>query len=659
MPDIRQIFILMAGTVLSIFATFHVTLAQNMPSQETDSIITLQTVLITAPRQELFSAGFHQEVIRKEILERYAFLGLDQLFSRQTGSFIKAYGPGMLATSSMRGGSASHTSMLWNGFNLHSPMSGQLDLSLLPASFFDQVTLQYGGGSALWGSGAMGGAIFLDNSQQTTDGISTQLALGSGNLGERSQAARISFANKSFSSHLRLIHAENDNHYRYVNTSLPHHPIETQTNAGLTQKGLLSQNTWQIKPRHQLQWHLWWQENDRHIPPALQQSHTGASQQDKAGRITANWQSAWKEVVVNWKAALFDESIRYTDSVSITTLNKWQTLAQETDISWQPFASLLINSGFQTRQLTASSDEYADTHQQRSLAGFFSGKWDSPEQNLHLMVNLRQEYIPGQSIPLVPSFGLAWKVNHDVSIKLNAGKNYRLPSLNDLYWVPGGNPDLKPESGWSQDLVFIYYHGRNKQKSSQLLNNYNPLENISLSLFNRYVNNWIIWLPKGGGMLWSPENIMEVHSRGLELRISGSMHQHQMVFRYKFNYDFVRATNRKARSPNDRSVGKQLIYVPEHRAGINLSLGWKALSLFYDHQYTSRIYTSSDNSYALPPGQYADLSLQWQKPYNKWQASFFVSMANVWNEQWMVMPGRPMPLRYFRAGLSIGYKTND
>ena len=38
-----------------------------------------------------------------------------------------------------------------------------------------------------------------------------------------------------------------------------------------------------------------------------------------------------------------------------------------------------------------------------------------------------------------------------------------MPTLNDRYWAPGGNPDLRPETAWSADLDqvtqrFIDYH---------------------------------------------------------------------------------------------------------------------------------------------------------------------------------------------------------
>ena len=37
----------------------------------------------------------------------------------------------------------------------------------------------------------------------------------------------------------------------------------------------------------------------------------------------------------------------------------------------------------------------------------------------------------------------------ELQIKGSMAYNYRFPSMNDLYWRPGGNPEVKPEKGYS------------------------------------------------------------------------------------------------------------------------------------------------------------------------------------------------------------------
>src|SRR5690242_16953941 len=70
--------------------------------------------------------------------------------------YLKSYGNNQLSTISIRGTTASQTAVLWNGININSPTLGQSDLALLPLYLFDELSIRYGGSSALYGSDAIG-----------------------------------------------------------------------------------------------------------------------------------------------------------------------------------------------------------------------------------------------------------------------------------------------------------------------------------------------------------------------------------------------------------------------------------------------------------------------------------------------------------------------
>ncbi len=89
----------------------------------------------------------------------------DRLAMNGTSIFIKNYGSG-LSSLSLRGTSASHTQIFWNEIPLQSPMLGQLDLSILPSFFLDELTLNLGNESLKNGAGGFGGALRLDSKLQ-------------------------------------------------------------------------------------------------------------------------------------------------------------------------------------------------------------------------------------------------------------------------------------------------------------------------------------------------------------------------------------------------------------------------------------------------------------------------------------------------------------
>ena len=155
-----------------------------------------------------------------------------------------------------------------------------------------------------------------------------------------------------------------------------------------------------------------------------------------------------------------------------------------------------------------------------------------------------------------------------LSLNFNSGKVYRLPTLNDLYWVPGSNPNLLPESGYTSDLGLKFTISK---KSIEL--------SFCPNIFNRNISNWIIWLPEQ--TFWTPQNLMEVWSRGLETRTELNYTLKDLSVKLSLLSGYVLSTNEKKKSENDLSVGKQIIYVPIYSGTGKLSASYKSFKFCY------------------------------------------------------------------------------
>ena len=91
-------------------------------------------------------------------------------------------------------------------------------------------------------------------------------------------------------------------------------------------------------------------------------------------------------------------------------------------------------------------------HARTELSASITAKW-MPTERLGLSVTLREEMYGDKWVPLIPAFfidGILSKKGNIVA-KASVSRNYRFPTLNDLYFLPGGNTDLVPESGFSYD----------------------------------------------------------------------------------------------------------------------------------------------------------------------------------------------------------------
>jgi vitamin B12 transporter len=615
-----------------------------------DTLIHLPAVEFHAARLPHAQAGFNYHETDSLDRLKHSFSGLDKLLARQAGVFVRSYGPGILATTSVRGGSASQTALLWQGVPLENPMNAQNDLSLLPVFFFDDISMQYGGSSARWGSGALAGAIFLESSGPRQQGFSLGGGLEATSLEGFSQQVRANYADQRLRTSIRAFNHHSANKYQYTNTALPTSPRQTQQYAGTSGSGVLGEVQVRIGSRHAAGLNLWMQSDLRNIPPALYQMHSGAQQQDRATRLTASWESDIGPARIIWRGAWFDEALTYRDSLNLESHSQWQTLQQEAGAAWQASQTLVLHAGIRHRQVKAGADNYEGLAQRDLLAFYASASWATPDDKVQVRAEGRQEVGGGLQIPFMPAVGVAYQIGRGFMAKANAGKNFRLPSLNDLYWSPGGNPDLRPERGWSQDAG-IFWESPSGSRSA------------SVTGFHRLISDWISWLPGSGGLIWRPVNIMQVRSYGLEARISGEARGFDvaglpgLTFSWQAGWDHSISKNLKGTSPNDRSAGKQLVYVPRNKGQVSLGMEAGAFRLEYDHTLTGKSYTSSDNLQWIPAWQQGDLMLGGTTKIYGQQTFLFLQVVNLWNQAFEMMPARPMPLRFFKAGFQLKLQT--
>ena len=261
---------------------------------------------------------------------------------------------------------------------------------------------------------------------------------------------------------------------------------------------------------------------------------------------------------------------------------------------------------------------------------------------------LRQEWTDGQWLPVMPSAGFSYRIMQSGSLMLkgNLSRNYNLPSLNDLYWIPGGNPGLQPENSLNADLALEYL-----QESENLV------IKGALNGFAARVENWILWKPTRF-RYWEAENLARVDSRGFDIQLASDMVLGDWLYTLNASYACTRSTNEGALSSNDQSRGKQLMYVPVHTAAAYMNLARKGYYLNWSATYTGRRYTQpGSQAYAftesLDPFTLNDLHIgkTWAPGGNK--AGFRFSIYNIMNVSYQAIRSRPMPGRNYALTITL------
>jgi iron complex outermembrane receptor protein len=609
-------------------------------SQTDSTSISLNEVEITGVQSKHFIAGKKIQQFDSLTKQNFNNSSLSELLSVNSPIFIKNYGPGNISTSAFRGGNASQTAVLWNGFNIQNNMLGQNDLSQLPNFIFDDIGIEYGGSASVWGSGAMGGSIHLNNKPKFNRGMTTILNLGFGSYDTQKLNSAVHFSGKKISSTTKVYLTQSENNFEYLDTT-----VKRQTHSQFIMQGFLQELSFLFLKNQKITARAWYNVSQRNLPPTFGNKKSTASQLDKNLKVSADWMYEGKKIIPAIRIAYFDDILNYTDSsAKLFSENKIKTLIAEADINY------LINSyhklyfGANYTNYTGSTMNYVKPNQNLNKEAVLLGyNFNYFERKLQFDINLRQEFSTAFTIPLTGSTGLSYQLLKQVKLKANAAKVYRLPTLNDLYWNPGGNPNLKPEEGYT-------YEGSFEIK----LPCKHFLVETEMTYFDKNITNWIYWVPGAGGNP-TPINLMKVYSRGTETSSRISYTVNKFKTQIGFNSAYVLSTSIASNLENDASVNKQLIYTPRYNYGGNFSITYNKFNVSYYHNYVGYRFTTSDNTAWLKPYHFSNLKIGYQYSLQKLTFVTSFNINNLFNTNYQVIAQRPMPLRNYEVSLTLIY----
>jgi iron complex outermembrane receptor protein len=267
---------------------------------------------------------------------------------------------------------------------------------------------------------------------------------------------------------------------------------------------------------------------------------------------------------------------------------------------------------------------------------------------------IRSEWYNDRVIGFIPGLGTEYFFGKEKNgaVKLNFSRNYHQPDLNDRYWLPGGNPELLPEEGYMGDLNLIFHS--------------NPERIVSVvsqvTCFASLIDNWIVWQPAANGATyWEASNLRKVFARGTEVQVSSTMKTTTgLLLNLKGNYSFVATSNQDAVSSVDLSRGKQLIYIPKHKANIFVQADYHKYYLKVNAPFIGKRYTTSNNyetDYEKILNPYWLLNLTCGKTFvrQNFKADVSVNMENLTNTEYMAVLWRPMPGRYYGLTVQLAF----
>ena len=649
-----------------LFALSVTTLAQN------DTIM-LENIEISA---SYINNKVQQKTMERKIdtaiMKRLKTVSLSQLLIQHSPVFIKTNGPGGTASASFRGTTASHTLVLWNGFQLNSPTLGEVDFSMIPVFFTDEVSLQWGSKTSA-NSGGLGGVVNIANSQKFNEGLILDLRQTYGSFNTWGSYLTVGYSAKNFIARVKAYRNSSDNDFTYTNiATIPHQEMK-QRNADFVDYGFMPEMQVRLK-NSLLTFVSWNQFSHRNYPQIMPNvfNNTKEYSDNDFSRNVLSYKYYWNTGRVEMKSAYFHEVQTYflesytSNGNPVTqnnSLNKSDVFRQIIDLqqdlykSWKLYAKIQWDNEMVTSSDYESMPELVEGRlvesvvstgsttggKTRNILSFYTAIDGKIYNDLDLRMTLRNDIVDDKSVGFFPTATLTYRTPFVKGLSFNAGysHNYRNPTLNDLYWNPGGNENLKGENGKTVDLDINY-----------LYENLNFNLDLRTGFYYSKVKDWIQWVPTNY-RYWMPKNVSDVLARGAEFHIKANYRYALWNFTISGNYVYSHTTDESEYAQQYDSDGKQLIYIPKHHANAFAEVRWKTWSLNYTFEFTGKRTTSMNDddffAYDLPYYTLHHISLG--KQLNKIRLEFKIN--NLLNTDYQTVLWRAMPGRSYEVYLEF------
>ena len=582
----------------------------------------MDEVVVSDSRLKNFAEGHKLTRLSDSILSRGGNF-LTSLLAFNSNLYFKENGFGMVSSPAFRGTSASHTAVVWNGININSPLNGQVDFNTINPSNYSSVDIRSGGGSVQFGTGAIGGSVHLNNDFRFEDHFENRVMMGLGSFDTKLVNYSQNFGNQKWSHSFGINYLESDNDYKYLKTG------QRNSNGDFRNMSLNFNSGYVLSDKNVLRLYHQSFSGDRNLSGNL--VAPGRSRyKDNHYRTQLEWGSFGKNVTSKLKLAhLFEgftyyenkDSDRFAEGGVTTLLARYAYDIELSDL-------FRLNTFIEYTNYRGSGSNIGSP--QRNDISFTALVKHIISKHLVYNFGFRRDFSSDFSSPYIFSLDGEYRVRERYAVQLSASKNFRMPTFNDLYWKPGGNGDLVPESSYQIDL------GQHLELGAASFN---------LNAYYIATKDMIRWLPNSLG-IWSPSNIDEVHMYGFEGEVV-------LTYPIQNKQNLVARSNYAYTVSENQATDAQLIYVPFHRANASVAYNLSSLGIFYQHLYSGPVSIIGGE---LKAYQVANVGVTFDlKGEGKLNYSLGITLNNLFNAYYENVALRPMPNRNIQTQVTLNF----
>lgn len=610
-------------------------LAANLAAKEHEEVaFELEEIVITATRtpQKQKDVPATINVVKSNEIETKAPFDLGEAIKDISGMQLERYGSyGSLGYLYLRGANSSQVLFMKDGRPLTNRATGTTDISQLITDNVERIEIKKGAASSLYGANALGGVVNIITKQNTKK-PETTISTTVGTM-PNNELNRQSFFHGYHFSHRNSFENADINLSGSFERSEGHR-INNDYNAYNFDGNI----GYKLSKETEMRFFGGYYLANKGVPNAITTPTTISREKDEVAYTKMQFSSSLSNDdnitgSAYWNKDVFDyNSPDALFGAQFTNRNIW-TIGSEWQYDKQ-IAEHLITLGFSgvVDSMSGLTEQNNFGNPQVNSASVFGQDQIHLRSDIVGTIGARYDYNSKYGNQLNPSLGILFSLSEHAVLRTTFGTAFRAPTLNELFWPESafekGNPNLKPEIGWSFDTGIEYQYGMLASK---------------FTFFLTEVKDLIEWAPiSNNSFQWTPSNTDKANWKGIELELNAKLFPELNSY---MNYTYLFTRN--------ETFDTSLRYRPLNKAnvGVEYTTPWQQI-VAVNVQYQDIRYTDIANTKTLDSIWLTNLRVT-QKISETMDASVICENINDLNYEFQ--PNYPMPRRSLKGGLNIKF----
>ncbi len=556
-------------------------------------------------------------ITKKELQELPGVTVADKLHN-VNGLDLRSRGPhGVQTDIGLRGSSFDQVLVLINGIKLNDAQTGHHVMNLpIDLESIDRIEIHFGSAARVFGQNAFAGAINIITKISEDDFIKVKASAGDYNLRNAGLTANI--ATKNFKQSISGEFNSSDGYkfntdYEIIN--------------GLYQSELNLNG-------HKLNTML---------------GYTSRKFGANGFYASEDYKDQYEEVTTILSSLSYSPRLRNTEN-NILIRGYWRNNLDDyvflredpsyfNNIHTNNQYGLEVNSTFKTKygilglgmdaQLVRLESNNLGKRERTVVTGFLEHKFQLVSGKVNITPGVQVNQFSDFGISYLPGVDAAYFVSPKSKIYASVGQTLRVPSYTDLYYsspANGSNPDLKPETAFSQEIGY----------STKL----SPKINLDVAVFNRSSSDLIDRIKDTPESVWIPYNISKLRTSGVSSNIAYNNPQSSIIKQVRLGYTYLDSDI----EVNEGITSRYALENLRHQLTAGFTLNYtKHLSHNVSYRYADRL---NLDSYGLLDSR-INLSIKRNLTWN-----VFVDVTNILDIDYKETNLVRMPGRWASAGVS-------